>query len=237
MNDFKITSKFYNFSVLLWDYLIGNFMFLFYNIHLLLFFILFKTESLLFLMMALFVLSLNIIPSFIGLNYLYINKKEPDESVSKLFIKGYKKSFKSSFKSNLIFTAVLYLLILDYQYFSQVGNSFLTLLFALGILILAYFVFSYCLIQANFNFNLKESILLSIMYFKELNRSVVSALGLLMISAYMIKANVYIIIFIIFAVLSKTIVNFSNDARRIIYLNHTDEGIKEKKELKNDRNN
>lgn len=222
MNDGKITSKFYIFSVKLWDYLIGNGLFLLFNIMLPLFFLIFKTDSPLLLFVFLYLLSLNIIPSLTALTYTYLRKKEDHESVIKLFMKGYKKSFSVAFKGGLVFVGIFYILVLDYIYFSQKNLMMLAIFFALMMIVLAYFVFSFILIQAQFNFTVKESIILSLMYFKELNKGVLFSLIILLIFLYLVRAKVYIGIGIMFALMSKALINKAHPALDLIYENHTE---------------
>lgn len=227
MDRFKLSSKFYAFSVILWDYLIGNALFVLSNICIPLFFFVFKVNSPLFLILALYVLSLNIIPSFIALVYLYLNKLNDHQSVMQLYLTGYKKSFKNSIGGSSVLMAVLFLFILDYQYFMQRGYILLSYVFAIGALIVLYFIMSYVVVQAQFNFNFKESILISVMYFKQMNRPVVTSLMFSLLFVYMIRAKVFLLGFIVFAFIAQILVKQSKGIRKHIYKTHTHEGIKE----------
>lgn len=231
MND-KFASKFYNFSVILWDYLIGNGMFLLFNIAIPLAFFLLKAYSPLALIILIFIVSLNVLPSFIALKYTYFKKTNQDDSIIKLFIKGYKLSIKESIKASALFTGLLLIFYVDYLYFSQRGWTIVAIFFIIAALVLSYFIMSYANIHARFSFSIKETLQLSMMYMMKMIKPVAMSLLFLFAFFWFLKAGAKISIFFMFAAIAKISNTGSKHVLDEIYYYHTEEGIKEREKNK-----
>ncbi|WP_159519270.1 DUF624 domain-containing protein [Erysipelothrix urinaevulpis] len=217
--------KFYSFSVALWDILLSNAMFLLFNIFIPFAFISLKTKNILVLIILMIIFSLNLIPSFIAMQYALNKKINQDQSIIKLFLVGYKNSYRNCLKANLFFVISFYLFYLDYLYFSSRNLQSVALLFVILMIVEAYFVMAFCTIQSKFNFSFKDTIQLSIMYIMKLTKPMMLSLGFLLGFLLLVKNGAWMTLFFMFALVARINNKQSEQVCDEIYRFHTKEGL------------
>ena len=225
-NEISIGNGFYRFSVILWDYLIGNALFLLCNIMIPIFFIVFKIYNAALLVVSIYILALNIFPSFVALLYMY-KSEDPNLTLFKKYIKGYKESFKSAFIMGSIMNFLIIIFYIDYLYFIKI-NQILGFIFIFSCLVSVVLGFSFSNLISSFDFSLKQMVQLSLLFFAKLNLPTLKSLGFLFAFGFMYLSGANPIIWFMFAGSAKILINSSKETLKEIYYFHTVEGLNEK---------
>ena len=79
-----------------YNLIMANAMFILFNIHILIFLLFFRPESIGMYYLSMGLLSLNLVPSYTALLYVIRAQKTEKKSVVRLFIEGYRKSVKTA---------------------------------------------------------------------------------------------------------------------------------------------
>lgn len=105
------------FNEILWDYIIGNAMFILMNIQIPLFFLFIKVNHPLLLVICLGLISLNLIPSYTALKNLYAIHPSERSGIIRTYIACYRRLLKSTFPASIVVTGLLVLFYTDTNYF------------------------------------------------------------------------------------------------------------------------
>lgn len=221
----KLSNGFYNFSIIIWDYLIGNGLFLLFNIAIPMVFLFFKINNAFLMILTLYLLSLNLMPSFVALLYLY-RKEDRKESILKTYIRGYKLSFKQAFRTGALMSFLIVIFLVDYLYFSKI-NEIVGIIFVVALLLAIVFSFSLANLISNFNFNSRQLFELMVVFFSKLNGPTLKSLGFLLAFFWMYFSGATITVWFMFAACAKIMVKASRKVMEEIYYFHTEEGLSE----------
>lgn len=217
----KMGNAIYNFSVILWDYLLGNMCFLLMNIHVPLFFILFKVTNAFVLIICMYLLTLNILPSYVALRGLYEDENR-EGRVIRCYIEKYRKDFINTFVSGALASMFIMLMFVNFLYFSKI--QLLSIFFAIVMLVAIIWFLNYSTILTRFNFRPSQMIPLNIIYFIKLSRGSLFSFGFLLGFCWIMLTGGYFIIGFMFAGTAKIHNLTSKNIIEEIFQFHTLEG-------------
>ncbi|MGB4590557.1 MAG: DUF624 domain-containing protein [Clostridiaceae bacterium] len=143
---------------LTYDLIMNNIFFILLNLHLPLFLLFFEPGNMILYYIILGILCLNLLPSYVAMEYALLKRSDVETGHFKKFFEGYRKKFKTSFLVGAVWIAFMLIALIDSMFFRTrvnqiVSMAFLTLYFA-GIIL---FVAS-SLVIVHFDFKLTEVI-------------------------------------------------------------------------------
>jgi len=141
---------------LTYDLIMANVFFILFNLHLPLFLLVFVPGNMVLYYIILGILCLNLMPSYVAMEYALVRRSNIETSHFKKFLEGYKKKFNTSFLTGATWIAFMLIALIDSMFFRTKANQivsmvFLTLYFA-GIIL---FVASSVVI-VHFDFKLRD---------------------------------------------------------------------------------
>lgn len=173
----------------LYELITNNAIFLAFNIHIFIFLFLFRWPDIVSFYISIGVLSINVLPSYVALRYSLENLRESDENIFKRFIKGYKENFKRSFVIGIIGILAIVISLLDGVYFSIIEQETLFYVFQIIFFIFLVFFMSASTILLRFDFNIKETLKVTLGYYFKLLFSSLVTIFILGISLYLSRFN------------------------------------------------
>ncbi|NLC66983.1 MAG: YesL family protein [Clostridium sp.] len=174
---------------ILYELITNNAIFLAFNIHIFIFLFLFRWPDIVSFYISMGILSINVLPSYVALRYSLENLKESDENIFKRFIKGYKENFKRSFVIGIIGILAIVISLLDGVYFSLIEQETLFYVFQIIFFIFLVFFISASTILLRFDFNIKETLKVTLGYYFKLLFSSLVTIFILGISLYLSRFN------------------------------------------------
>lgn len=141
---------------LTYDLIMNNILFILLNIPLPLFLLFFEPGNMVIYYIILGILSLNLMPSYVAMEYALLRRGDIETSHFKKFFEGYKKKFKTSFLTGAVWIAFMLIALIDSMFFRTkayqiVSMVFLTLYFV-GIIL---FVAS-SIVIVHFDFKMRD---------------------------------------------------------------------------------
>lgn len=127
---------------LTYDFIMNNVLFILINIHLPLFLLFFVPGNMVLYYIIIGILCLNLMPSYVAMEYSLLRRGDIETSHFKKFFEGYKKKFKTSFLTGATWIAFMLIALIDSMFFRTRANqivsmTFLTLYFVGIILFVA----------------------------------------------------------------------------------------------------
>ena len=163
---------------LTYDLIMNNILFILLNIPLPLFLLFFEPGNMVIYYIILGILSLNLMPSYVAMEYALLRRGDIETSHFKKFFEGYKKKFKTSFLTGAVWIAFMLIALIDSMFFRTKANQivsmvFLTLYFV-GIIL---FVAS-SIVIVHFDFKMRDVMRFTLGFsFKFIPGAVIAILG------------------------------------------------------------
>lgn len=143
---------------LTYDLIMANVLFILLNMHLPLFLLFFEPGNMVIYYLTLGILCLNLMPSYVAMEYALLKRHDSETSHFKKFFEGYKKKFKTSFVTGAIWISFILIALIDSMFFREKANQVLSMafitLYFVGILL---FVAS-AVVVVHFEFKAREII-------------------------------------------------------------------------------
>ena len=114
---------------LTYDLIMNNILFILLNIPLPLFLLFFEPGNMVIYYIILGILSLNLMPSYVAMEYALLRRGDIETSHFKKFFEGYKKKFKTSFLTGAVWIAFMLIALIDSMFFRTKANQIVSMVF------------------------------------------------------------------------------------------------------------
>lgn len=114
---------------LIYDLVMANVLFILLNMHLPLYLLFFEPGNMVFYYLSLGILCLNLMPSYVAMEYALLRRSDNESSHFKKYFEGYKKNFKTSFVTGAAWISFMLIALLDSMFFRDKGNQLLSMTF------------------------------------------------------------------------------------------------------------
>lgn len=114
---------------LTYDLIMANVLFILLNMHLPLFLLFFEPGNMVIYYITLGILCLNLMPSYVAMEYALMKRNDSETSHFKKFFTGYKKKFKTSFVTGAIWISFILIALIDSMFFREKANQVLSMAF------------------------------------------------------------------------------------------------------------
>ena len=114
---------------LTYDLVMANALFILLNIHLPLFLLFFEPGNMVLYNIILGILCLNLMPSYVAMEYALLRRNDDETSHFKKFFEGYKKKFKTSFLTGAAWISFMLIALFDSMFFREKANQVLSMAF------------------------------------------------------------------------------------------------------------
>ena len=176
---------------LTYDLIMANVFFILLNLHLPLFLLFFEPGNMVLYYIILGILCLNLLPSYVAMEYAMLRRSDIEKSHFKKFFEGYQKKFKASFLTGVAWIIFMLIALIDSMFFRTKNNqilsmTFLTLYFV-GIIL---FVAS-SIVIVHFDFKSRDVIMFTLEFSLKLIPGSVIAILVGVLSIYFSKFIVF----------------------------------------------
>lgn len=114
---------------LMYDLIMANILFILLNMQLPLFLLFFEPGNMVLYYLSLGILCLNLMPSYVAMEYALLRRSDSETSHFKKYFEGYKKKFKTSFVTGAAWISFMLIALIDSMFFSDKANQLLSMAF------------------------------------------------------------------------------------------------------------